>query len=210
MEIHYEGMLTNLAMMSRHPEALPNHIRLADGVVQVNDQVGFGRAGGFTILGSSDLGIETLGPSGRRRVSEQWGTDAITDPERLYDLQSLYRTALGLSPLPPPNSIAYLRAEPREGASASDEDSEDEQERQVPLPILLTDVPPPGWYHLGSKREVPNGTRYVGRWNDRYAWVTPDGFAALTRFTLTVLMVIKLQPGEQTGGSSGLAVTAGD
>lgn len=80
----------------------------------------------------------------------------------------------------------------------------------MPLPVLLTDVPPPGWYHLGSKRDVPKGTRYVGRWNDQYAWVTPDGFAALSRFTLTVLMVIELQPGEQGGRASGLAVTAGD
>ena len=35
MDIQYHTVLTNLALMSRHPEALPSHIDLADGIASV-------------------------------------------------------------------------------------------------------------------------------------------------------------------------------
>jgi hypothetical protein len=235
MDIQYRSVLANLALLSYHPEALPNHVHLADGVVQINDRAGFGQGGGFDTGGSPGFSLDQFGPSGQRQVTEQWGTDATTDPERLYDLQSLYRVALGLPPLPPPNSIAYLRRQkpsgedkpggkssgasssgpsgttstggggstPSGGGSSGGDDG-----RRVPLDVLVTDVPAPGWYHIGCKKDVPKDACYVGRWGGRYAWVTADGMPQLARFTTTVLLVIKLEPGER-GGKSGLAVTGG-
>ena len=245
MDIQYRSVLANLAMMSCHPEALPNHANLADGVVQVNDRAGLGQAGGFTWFEAGAFGIEQFGPSAQRQVTEQWGTDATTDPERLTALQDLYRTALGLPPLPPPNAIAYLRQKEADrgkksgGESSSSSftlppvalgvspaggtsgptssggggstpsaggSSDDDESRRVPIEVLRTDVPPPGWYHVGTAKEVPKDACYVGCWGDRCCWVTADGVPALARFTLTVLAVIKLKPGEG-GGKSGLAVT---
>lgn len=148
MDIQYQSVLANFAMMTCHPEALPNHVHLADGVVQIGDQVGIGQAGGFTTFSGMDFGIDRFGPSARRLVSEQWGTDATTDPERLYDLQSLYRVGMGVAPLPPPNSIAYLRQQESGSEKSSKkptdkegEDSDDNTARRVPLDILITDVP---------------------------------------------------------------------
>ena len=236
MDIQYRSVLANLALMSRHPEALPNHVHLADGVVQINDRIGFGQAGGFTTFGGTDFGLDQFGPSGQRQVTEQWGTDATTDPERLYDLQSLYRVALGRPPLPPPNSIAYLRRQKRSDGGAAGKSAGGSSEapsgpastggggstpsggggsgadgsRHVPLEVLLTDVPPPGWYHIGAWRDVPPDACYVGRWGDRHAWVTDDGVPQLARLTATVLLVIKLKPGEGEGAKSGLAVTGGN
>ena len=236
MDIQYRSVLANLALLSCHPEALPNHVHLADGVVQINDRAGFGQAGGFTMFGGTDFGIDQFGPSGQRQVTEQWGTDATTDPERLYDLQSLYRVALGLPQLPPPNSIAYLRrqkpsGDDKSGGSSSGKSSGGpsgptstggggstpsggggsggDDNRRVPLDVLITDVPPPGWYHVGCQQDVSKHACYVGRWGDRYAWVTADGMPQLARFTATVLLVIQLKPGERGGGKSGLAVTGG-
>ncbi|WP_439628352.1 hypothetical protein [Gemmata sp.] len=217
--------------MSCQPEGLPNHVHLADGVVQINDRAGFGQGGGFSALGG-DFGIDRFGPSGQRQVTEQWGTDATTDPERLYDLQCLYRVALGTTPMPPPNSIAYLRrnppSEPQKGKSGRDssggttstggggstpsggESGSNDANRRVPLDVMLTDVPPPGWYRVGCKKDVPKDACYVGRWGDRYAWVTAGGVPELARFTTTVLLVIKLKPGERAGGKNGLAITGGN
>ena len=93
---------------------------------------------------------------------------------------------------------------PSGGGSSGADDS-----RRVPLDILITDVPPPSWYYIGCKKDVSKDACYVGRWGDRYAWVTPDGMPELARFTTTVLLVIKLKPGERGGGKSGLAVTGG-
>lgn len=262
-EIKYTEVLNNLAMFSIHPETLPNHVHLADGVVQINDRAGFGQSGGFTTFGGTTFGIDQFGPDGQRQVTEQWGTDATTDPERLTDLQDLYRVALGLSPLPLPNAIAYLRQRTAQGEKGGDDggkkksdsgssgkdggrtsgrdigpdglalmaglgqsgttssggggstpssgsgSSDSDGGRNVPIEVLLTDVPPPGWYHLGCKKDVPKDACYVGRYGDRYAWVTSDGIPQLARLTVTVLNVIKLKPGQGGGGKHGLAVTGG-
>jgi hypothetical protein len=80
----------------------------------------------------------------------------------------------------------------------------------VPIEILMADVPPPGWFCLGGKKDVPRDAMYVGRFGDRYAWVTAEGVAPLARFTVTVLSVVKFKPagaGAGGGGKRGLAVT---
>jgi hypothetical protein len=50
----------------------------------------------------------------------------------------------------------------------------------------------PGWFHVGSKRDVPKDACYVGKSGACYAWVCPDGVDALTEFTLTVLKISSL------------------
>ena len=243
MDIQYSSVLSNLAMMSVHPEGSPNHVHLADGVVQINDRAGFGQAGGFDTGINPGFSLNRFGPSGQRQVTEQWGTDATTDPERLYDLQCLYRTALGLPPLPPTFGITYLRSTPQEqgqkgdgpetsslkvdgmirtaaqsgttssgggGSTPGGSSSGSGDRGMVPIEILLNDVPPPGWYQLGGKKDVPKDACYVGCWGNRYAWVTSDGVPGLTQFTIAVLTVIKLSPGQgRSGGGHGLTVTGG-
>lgn len=230
MDIQYRMVLTNLAMLSCHPEALPSHLDLADGVVQVNDAVGFGNSGGFTII-DGGFGIERYGPDGQRQVTEQWGADATTHPERLVALQDLYRLALGLQPLPPPAAIAYLRERRAEqsksnrtaqeqkiqqlggkessggGGSTPSTGGSENGDKQIPIEILMTDVPPVGWFGLGGKRDVPRNACYVGKFGDRYAWVMPEGMPSLSRFTVAVLCVIKVDPVASVDGRRGLAFT---
>ena len=228
VDTQYGIVLDNLARLSAAPESLPSHIDLADGVVQVNDEAAFGTAGGLTTFGGTMLGIDRFGPSGGRQVTEQWGADATTDPQRITELQSLYRAALGLEQLPTPNSVRYLR-EAEKSAKKSDKKKGDSPSpkspgppspesggggatgadggQHVPIEVLLSDVPPPGWYGLGCKNDVPEGACYVGRHGDRYAWVTANGVPGLARFTVAVLAVVKYQPGGGSGGSRGLAVT---
>lgn len=195
MDIQYRMVLTNLAMFSQHPETLPSQMEIDDGVIQISDEFGFGNAGGFTSL--AHFGIDRVGPSARHSTSEQWGADATLDPERVTELQSLYRVALGLPPLEPSNAVLFLRQSREEATiptgSAEDEDSSDS--RKVPIEVLLRDVPTPGWYQIGQKGDVPENACYVGRFGDCYAWVTPEGIPDLARFTMTVLTVVKLQPG---------------
>ena len=73
----------------------------------------------------------------------------------------------------------------------------------------------PGWFHVGSKHDVPKDACYVGRSGDCYTWVCPDGIDDLTEFTLTVLKIssliketetlispgsVKFSPGDRGGG----------
>lgn len=50
----------------------------------------------------------------------------------------------------------------------------------------------PGWFHVGSKRDVPKDACYVGRSGDCYTWVCADGIDGLTEFTLTILKLSTL------------------
>ena len=56
---------------------------------------------------------------------------------------------------------------------------------------------PQGWFATGLSHEVPGDALYVGRWRDRCAWVLPGKTDGLTEFTLAVLAVVKLKPGER-------------
>ena len=252
VDIQYETVLNNLARMSANPADLPSHIDLADGVVQVSDEASFGRAGGFDALagGGGGFGIDRFGPAAGRQISEQWGADATTDPQRLVDLQDLYRAALGLNPLPPPLAIAALRRDDERSGRTVDADDGAPPDgdapppapasgdsgggdsgggdsggggdsnggdsgrsgggssgpRRVPIELLLADVPPPGWFGVGCEDDVPDCAAHVGRHGDRYAWVTPAGLPGLSRFTVTVLAVVKFKPGPTDGGR-GLVVT---
>jgi hypothetical protein len=227
MDIQYRTVVNNLALLARHPEALPSHIDLADGVVQVSDEVGLGTGGGFS-TSAGRIDIDQFGPSGSRNVSVQWGTQAVTDPQRLTGLRDLYRAALGLPPLPPPKTVSYLRAKPPnrtddggEKGSPGTSDAGTQSggstpstggpsggagDRSVPIEVLLSDVPAPGWFHLGRKGDVPKDACYVGWYRDRYAWVTPEGMPGLSRFTVAVLGAVKLDPG-QSRGTRGLTFT---
>jgi hypothetical protein len=56
----------------------------------------------------------------------------------------------------------------------------------------------PGWFHVGSKHDVPKDACYVGRSGDCYAWVCPGGIDGLTEFTLTILKISSLIKETQT------------
>ncbi len=56
----------------------------------------------------------------------------------------------------------------------------------------------PGWFYVGSKRDVPRDACYVGRSGNRYVWVCADGREELTQFTLTVLKFSSLIKETQT------------
>jgi len=56
----------------------------------------------------------------------------------------------------------------------------------------------PGWFHVGSRRDVPKEACYVGKSGDCYVWVCPDGVDHLTEFTLTVLDLASLIKETQT------------
>lgn len=56
----------------------------------------------------------------------------------------------------------------------------------------------PGWFHVGTKHDVPKTACYVGRNEDCYVWVDADGREALTEFTLVVLKLSTLIKETQT------------
>lgn len=56
----------------------------------------------------------------------------------------------------------------------------------------------PGWFCVGRKRDVPKDACYVGHYGKSWVWVPPEGYAALTEFTLTAMKISTLIKETQT------------
>lgn len=93
----------------------------------------------------------------------------------------------GLVPVTDPKELRDLQALYRRAMGARVEGERLEE---------LDDVPEK-WFQTGSRREVPDDAVYVGRWRDRYAWVESDHTRELTEFTLAVLSIVRLKPGDR-------------
>ena len=201
IDIQYQMVLDNLARMQRDPAALPSQIRIKQGTVQVSDEVGLYQLQvPFTADGTFG------GPRAERTVSEQWGADAISDPLAVKQLQDIYRVALGHPPFPDPSFLAFEKDKAAQGGGK-------QGAPQGPLEAMSRidlgrDVPL-GWFHAGTKGQVAADARYVGHSGDVWVWVAPEDVAGLSRFSLLVLYVTKLGPGENTGPGGGLMFTGG-
>jgi hypothetical protein len=218
MDIEYQMVLDNIAMFECNPGALPWHVRIDDGVVQVNDS---GGVVGLGVQWGSSPNF-TRGPQVTRSVTEQWGADAVTNPRIVKRLQDLYRQVIGLPPEPDPTFFQFvnqLRAELRADAGQDKpENATPQQEELPPGPIASDDqahhgtgsnavranmLPgqaiwqeveiPVGWFHVGKKCDVPSNACYVGKHCDTYVWVMHDGLNGLSRFSLIVLAITDVQ-----------------
>ena len=202
MDIQYQMVMDNLARMQRNSAALPAQIRIKQGTVQVSDEVGF-----YQLEVSGSASGTFGGPRAERTVSEQWGADAITDPLALQQLQDVYRAAMRLPPLEEP---AFLHLQQVEAASkASTKPKSGQSPLDAMMKINLQRDVPLGWFKVGSEKQVPADARYVGHSGDSWAWVSPNGLPGLSRFTLLILFITKLGPGENTGAGMGLMYTGG-
>ena len=93
-DLQYRQVLSNLAMFSQNPAAIPFHINVKDGSAQVTDSgsagiiAGFGRSMGYLAAGTPSV-------SGSRTVVEQWSMVPMTDDEELRLLSMGYSNAFG-------------------------------------------------------------------------------------------------------------------
>jgi hypothetical protein len=232
MNIEYQMVLDNMAMLSSNPAMLPWAIRINDGTVQVNDE------GGMPELGVQWGGTPgfTRGIRAVRSVTEQWGAHPITDPLVVKTLQDVYRQAMGLPPMPDPPLLAQLAAtadtastpkppanRDKNSAEAADDQTAEElppqsdaansQAEEIagglpyvgsPLAQLRGQLEvPTGWFCVGCKKDVPPDACFVGHYCDRYVWVPSDRVDDLSHFTLIVLGITK--HGVNSAPSRGLA-----
>jgi hypothetical protein len=223
MQIEYQMVLDNIAMFTANPNGLPWHVKIKDGTVQINDEGGIPELG---VQWGSTLGI-TRGVRAVRSITEQWGADAVTDPRRVKRLQDVYRKVVGLQPIPDPTffkqfpafamaaQLAHLpegapRAEsiplPPIDSSAPANRRDDEVENVARLLAQIQFDVPTGWFGMGCKQDVPKNACFVGHYCDHYVWVMADGVEGLSSFTLIVLALTQLAPGDSMS-SRGLMYT---
>jgi hypothetical protein len=90
-DLQYQQVLDNLAMYCEDPSALPGHVNLLNGAVQVAD------AGSIGTIAQTDLSHAfTWSPyfTGTRAVVTQWSTIPVTDDTSLRLLRLAYQIAV--------------------------------------------------------------------------------------------------------------------
>lgn len=202
MDIQYQMVMDNLARMERSPAILPSQIRIKQGTIQVSDELGL-----YQLEASGALSGTFGGPRAERTVSEQWGADAISDPLAVKQLQDLYRAAMELPPLAAPNFLDVEKA--RMTGKGTANHGSGAASKDAAMRIDLRRDVPHGWFHVGTEGDVPGNARYVSHSGRTWIWAMPEDLAGLSRFTLLVLLITKLGPGENNGPEMGLMYTGG-
>lgn len=93
-DLQYRQVLDNVAMFSCNPEAMPWHVRVKGGLVQIADQ-GSGQFGAEFGLVESGRGSKFVpGMTAQRGVVNQWELDPVADSGELELLGLAYRKAV--------------------------------------------------------------------------------------------------------------------
>jgi hypothetical protein len=176
-DLNYHLVLTNVALFTRNPSAIPSFAIVNAGTVTVNDTKIINASGAvaptisrFQQVGGTPFALLAGGPTFERDLTENWSMLPISDPDVLQRLRSAFQL-LVTAPEATESEASYKR-----------------------LTAVFLDIGEPvdslvprDWYQVGSKRDVPKEACYVGCYAGVYVWVTPEGLDGLSRFTLTVL-----------------------
>lgn len=173
-DLQYQQVLDNLAMFSVNPDAMPFFSIPSNGATAVDTTADVTNTTAWGPLGFLQNGLSF---KATRKNGGSWTLAPINDPAKLTRMRCAYQIAVGYHLADDQNAClqccALIKAWYPNG-------NNDECGRPCR-------VPPPGWYCVGGKSDVPKHACYVGRYCDTYVWVVPGGVEQLTLLTLTVL-----------------------
>ncbi len=162
-DLRQQVTMDNLAIFVDNPSALPSYLVISAGTASISDTGTV--AGSFTW----QRGIPTtrgLNPSGSRNWQENWTLDPVHDPEILDAMGCAFHWVLDLPDAKCDDCVKKLH--------------------KFQVLTKLSRVPP-GWFHVGRKRDVPKGVCFSSCCHGTYVWVTADGLKGLTALTLILI-----------------------
>src|SRR6185503_10517664 len=86
-EITQQQIMDNVAKTAANENAWPEFSNFSSGTTQVSDAAG---ASVDLTWDARTIIQEALGLSANRQITEEWGTTAITDPDRLRAMWAVY------------------------------------------------------------------------------------------------------------------------
>jgi hypothetical protein len=169
IDIRYQEVLDNLAMVARDPAALPAYSSIFAGTAQITDTA---QLASTTTFGPG-AAAQMLSPQYTRVALGNWTLDPINAPEKLEAFRCACRWVI-YGPEVACQDCAGLLASPA----------------QAPYPGRHFDIAdqlarlPQGWLCVGRLCDVPVKARYKAHCGDTWVWVMPEGVKSLTDFTL--------------------------
>ncbi|MBA4062557.1 MAG: hypothetical protein C0501_02400 [Isosphaera sp.] len=94
-DLQYKQVLDNMAMFAGNPEAMPWHVKVKGGLIQIADQGNAALGAEFPIPVVGEAVTKLFPSAGAQRgIVGQWDVDPATDPDELEMLQLAYKKAV--------------------------------------------------------------------------------------------------------------------
>jgi hypothetical protein len=187
LDLRYEEVLYNLAMIADEPTSLPVIAPIYAGTPAISDNFQIGSSTmlqHFTTVNAFEgLKQDDLSPALQRQDVENWSLDPITVPEKLEALRASCQWVIY-------GPEFALRDHPGILANPNDFPPEN-RERHFNVQEQLARIPS-GWLHLERRATPPLHAAYRAHYHGMWAWVTPEGVQSLADFSLVVQNIARV------------------
>jgi hypothetical protein len=180
---HYQ-VLNNLAMIHADSGAMPYFSQPNQGTNQNSNSLTSNYTPGWDFITAKGVFIggwlfdkNTAAFGGTTQNTETWQTLPTTNPDKIYLLKLAYDRTLGRNLGDKQVSLTTFMTQ-----------------YQTPFAQDYLDSMRPGWYCVGTRKEVAKNAIYVGHHGKTYVWVMPGQTKNLSAFTLAVLNIVTASP----------------
>ena len=182
-QLQERQVLDNLARIASDPGGLPYYTVISTGLANIADS-GSGGLSSLT-LQHRVFPSGTLNGTASRSVTGNWTLNTTSSPDRLRAMRAAYQMALGLGPVDP---IDLQKLEGFESGRA--------------LQAVA-----PGWLCVGTKHEIPKGSRLVSHEGHTYVWVKPGHSKQFADFSLLILDIATVAPSSGPAGPTKISLS---
>jgi hypothetical protein len=179
MDVRYREAMDNLALVADNWSALPSYASIYSGSASVQDT-------GQLIFDSGvpyySVGFDKVNPSFQRQITQLWTLDPLLDPERMEAIRAACQWAIrGPGGVHKDSMSLLIRAEQAPAGP----------ERHFGVADDLARLPA-GWLKVGRHRDIPSCAVYKAHRGDTWVWVTPEGMASLSQFTIVLQKIARI------------------
>jgi hypothetical protein len=190
-DLRYREVLDNLAMVAQNYAALPAYSSIFSGSAQITDNAQLSSTTIWTVIGAmgsktSNFFSEAANPQASRTALGNWTLDPIVVPEKLEAMRCACRWVI-YGPDRTGDDAALLPS-PDQALGPG---------RHFGVADRLARLPA-GWLGIGGLKDVPLNACYKGHCGGTWVWVTPDGLAALSDFTLVLQNIARVDANSPT------------
>jgi hypothetical protein len=180
--LRYQEVLQGLAVVANNRGVLPSVAVNTGGTTSVANTIGFDSA---TTWDTAVQGFsrQLLNLSGRHVPQQQWTLAPVAAEPNLEAIYAAYCWVIFGPPEDGSIAMERLRA-PAHGDKTGLHFNVENDMRALPT----------GWLGCGRHCDVPNNACYTANCCETYVWVTPQGMAGLSDFTLIVMDIATTDP----------------
>jgi hypothetical protein len=190
MDLRYQQVMENLAMIAHEPSSLPVYSPLYAGTAQLQTQRSLGATTNLQHLvppsPMEGFASQTLVPGFNRQLTEVWSVDPIVIPEKMEAMRCACQWVI----FGPNNPFCK-----NPGILVSPDEVPPDGERHFDVAHRLERLPQ-GWLCKGKHRP-PLGAAYKAHYGDTWVWVMPEGVQGLADFSLIMVDIARVETNSQ-------------